>query len=74
MGIVCDSSIDLGKVLTVEFTSAGTLTTFPRIDNCPPPPINLSSKGVKFKHCSFTGNPILFALEQSVSKSILYYL
>jgi len=27
MGIVCDSLIDLGKVLTVEFTSAGTLTT-----------------------------------------------
>ena len=25
MGLVCDSSIDLGKVLTVDFTSAGTL-------------------------------------------------
>ena len=28
-GIVFDSSIDLGKVLTVELTSAGALTTLP---------------------------------------------
>ena len=26
---------------------------------------NLSSKGVKFKHSGFTGNPILLALEQT---------
>ena len=24
--------------------------------------INLSFEGVKFKHCGFTGNPILFTL------------
>ena len=36
MGIVCVSLIDLGKGLTVEFTSAGTLTTLPLKDNCPP--------------------------------------
>ena len=47
------------------------------MDNCPPlgspricingirGEIHLSSKGVKFKHCGFTGNPILFALEQT---------
>ena len=35
MGIVSDSLIDLGKVLAVEFTSAGTLTILPWIDNCP---------------------------------------
>ena len=36
MGIVCDSLIGLSKVLAVEFTSAGTWTTLPWIDNCPP--------------------------------------
>ena len=42
-GDSCDSLIDLGKVLTVEFTSAGTLTTLPLIDtNCPP----LGSSGI----------------------------
>ena len=74
MRIVCDSSIDFGKVFTVEFTSAGTLTTLilPWIDNCPPlgssrmwingirgEILKFSFKGVKFKHCGFTGNPIL---------------
>ena len=29
--------------------------------------INLSFKGVKFKHCGFTGNPSLFTLEQTDS-------
>ena len=29
--------------------------------------INLSSSGVKFKDGGFTGNPILFALEQTSS-------
>ena len=82
MGRVYDSSIDLGKVLTVQSTS---LTTLPWIDNCPPlgsshfcingihGEINLSSKGIKFKHCGFTGNPTVFALENSGSFPLLWF-
>ena len=70
MRIVCDLLIGLGKALTVEFTSADTLTTLLSIDNYPSlrssyicinrirGKVNLSSKGIKFKHCGFTGNPI----------------
>ena len=35
--------------------------------------INLSSRGVQFKHCCFIGNPILFALEQTGSFSLLRF-
>ena len=85
MGIVCYSLIGLCKVLTVEFTSAGTWTTFPWLDNCLPlgssriyingirGEINLSSKGVKFKRCGFRGNPILFAVEQTGSFLLLRF-
>ena len=31
--MVCDSLMGLGEVVTVELTSAGTLTTLPWIDN-----------------------------------------
>ena len=34
IGMVCD--LFIGFVFTTEFTSAGTLTTLPCIDNCPP--------------------------------------
>ena len=34
--------------------------------------INLSSEGVKFKHCGFTWNP-LFALDQSGSFPLLRF-
>ena len=74
IGIVCDSLIDLGKVLTVEFTSAGTLTTLPLLGsshiciNGIRGEINLSSKGVKFKHLWFHREfLIFFALEQAAS-------
>ena len=35
--------------------------------------INLSSIGVKFKRCGFTGNPILFALERTSSFPLLRF-
>ena len=35
--------------------------------------INLSSRGVQFKHCCFIGNPISFALEQTGSFSLLRF-
>ena len=57
----------LVKCLQLNLHLAGTLTTLPWIYNCPPLGRNLSSKDVKFKHCGFTGNPILFNLEQSIS-------
>ena len=74
MGMACDSLIGLDKALTVEFTSAGTLkqhchyemSTSREYTYCINEirgKMNLPSKGVKFKHCGFIGNPIFLALE-----------
>ena len=77
VGVVFVSFISLDKVSIVDFTLASTLITLPLIDNCLPlggsciningkhGDINLSSKGVKFKHSGFAGNSILLAFEQT---------
>lgn len=62
----------LGSTVTVEFTSDGTFTTFPRKPFCLPRGfstsymkgilglINLSSNSVMFKYGGYSGNPIPF--------------
>ena len=35
--------------------------------------INLSFKGVELKHCGFTGNPILLALDQTGSFQLIRF-
>jgi len=74
--MVCDLLLGLGRQWTVEFTSLGTLTMFPWIDNWPTldssrscikgirGDISHSSSDVKFNTLGLQGKPILLALEQ----------